>query len=241
MTKQTLGKLPATAFGMLELPVLNSEILDGFRALPDLTGMASDAMDELGIVGAVPAGLLRPSDPQARIVARALTVRNVAASAPVADKVKAGGSGLGEIEAHNLAEPGDVLVLQGVDLISNMGGISATIGRRQGELGAIVDGAVRDIDHSRAIGYAIWSRSVSPITGKWRVETIAINRPVSICGVTVDPGALVLADETGICFIPRERAAEVLQRAQRNAAAEKQREQKIASGAPVAELLGKAR
>jgi 4-hydroxy-4-methyl-2-oxoglutarate aldolase len=235
--KQTLGKLPAAAFGTLQLPVLAAAVLDGFRALPDLTGMASDAMDELGIVGVVPAALLRPSDPQARIVGRALTVRNIAAASPVPDMVKAGISGLGEIEAHNLAEPGDVLVLQGVDLISNMGGISATIGRRQGELGAIVDGAVRDIDHSRGIGYAIWSRSVSPITGKWRIETIAVNKTVSICGVTVEPGALVLADETGVCFIPRQRAAEVLARVQRNAAAEKAREDKIASGAPVAELM----
>ena len=237
MTKTILGKLAADAFGMLELPVLPPGILDGFRALPDLTGMVSDAMDELGIVGAVPAALLRPSDPTARLVGRALTVRNVAATVPVPDIVKAGVSGLGEIEAHNLAEPGDVLVLQGVDLVSNMGGISATIGRRQGELGAIVDGAVRDVDHSRAIGYAIWSRSVSPITGKWRIQTKAINQPVSICGITVNPGDVVLADETGVCFVPRARAAEVLQRVTRNAAAEKLREDKIAAGAPIAELM----
>ncbi len=237
MTKTTLGKLAADAFGMLELPALPPGILDGFRALADLTGTASDAMDELGIVGAVPAALLRPTDPTARLVGRALTVRNVAVAAPVPDMVKAGVSGLGEIEAHNLAEPGDVLVLQGVDLVSNMGGISATIGRRQGELGAIVDGAVRDIDHSRAIGYAIWSRSVSPITGKWRIRTQAINQPVSICGVTVNPGDVVLADETGVCFIPRGRATEVLQRVQRNAATEKLREDRIAAGAPIAELM----
>jgi regulator of RNase E activity RraA len=148
---------------------------------------------------------------------------------------------LAEIEAHNLAEPGDILVLQGVDQISNMGSISASIGRRQGELGAIVDGAVRDVDHSREIGYAIWSRSVSPITGKWRIETVAVNQPVSICGVTVDPGDLVLADEVGVCFIPRERAAEVLERAQRIATNEKARQAKIASGAPVPELLPKNR
>ena len=190
-------------------------------------------MDELGIVGAVPAAVLPPRDPTARLVGRALTVRNVAATAPVPDKVKAGVSGLGEIEAHNLAEPGDVLVVQGVDLCSNLGGMSATIGHRQGEIGAIVDGGVRDVDHSRGIGYPIWSKSVSPITGKWRVETVAINKPVTICGVTVNPGDLVLADETGVCFIPRERAAEVLARAQRNVAAEKLREEKIASGVPV--------
>jgi 4-hydroxy-4-methyl-2-oxoglutarate aldolase len=90
MTKQTLGKLPASAFGMLDLPVLPKDILDGYRALHDLTGIASDAMDELGIVGAVPAAMLRPSDPKARVAGRALTVRNIAASASVPDKVKAG-------------------------------------------------------------------------------------------------------------------------------------------------------
>ena len=203
--------------------------------------MSSDAMDELGIVGVVPAALLRPTDPKARIVGRALTVRNVLANTQVADAVKTGVSMLAEIEAHNLAEPGDILVLQGVDQISNMGSISASLGRRQGELGAIVDGAVRDVDHSREIGYAIWSRSVSPITGKWRIETVAVNQTVSICGVTVDPGDLVLADEVGVCFIPRERAAEVLERAQRIATNEKARQAKIASGAPVPELLPKNR
>jgi 4-hydroxy-4-methyl-2-oxoglutarate aldolase len=237
MAKQTLGKLQPGAFGMLELPALSRDILDGFRALHDLTGIASDAMDELGIVGAVPAAVLRPKDPKARVVGRALTVRNIVASAPVPDKVRAGVSGLGEIEAHNLAEPGDVLVVQGVDQVSNLGGMSATIGHRQGEIGAVVDGGARDVDHSRAIGLPLWSKSVSPITGKWRVETVAVNKPVSICGIAVNPGDLVLADETGVCFIPRDRAGEVLGRAQRNAAAEKLREERIASGVPIAELM----
>jgi 4-hydroxy-4-methyl-2-oxoglutarate aldolase len=239
MNKQSLGKLPADAFGMLELTALSAEILEGFHALPDLTGMSSDAMDELGIVGVVPASVLKPTDPKARLVGRALTVMNVAASASVRENVAGGVSGMAEIEAHNLTEPGDVLVLKGVDQISNMGGMSATIGHRQGQLGAIVDGAVRDVDHSRDIGYAIWSRSVSPITGKWRVKTIAVNKPVTICGIAVNPGDLVLADETGVCFIPRERAADVLARARKIAASEVVREAKIASGVPVAELLPK--
>jgi 4-hydroxy-4-methyl-2-oxoglutarate aldolase len=239
MKKRSLGKLSAGAIGMLELPVLAADILDGFRALPDLTGMSSDAMDELGIVGVIPAGVLKPTDPKARLVGRALTVMNVAARASVPDTVATGVSGLADIEAHNLAERGDVLVVQGLDGISSMGGISASIGRRQGELGAIVDGAARDVDHSRAIGYAIWSRSVSPITGKWRIETVAINKPVTICGIAVSPGDLVLADEIGVCFIPRERAAEVLVRARRIAANEEIRQTKIASGAPVQELLPK--
>jgi 4-hydroxy-4-methyl-2-oxoglutarate aldolase len=239
MTKQTLGRLSPDAFGMLELPVIPAGILEGFRALPDLTGMASDAMDELGIAGVVPASILKPVDVTARIVGRAITVKNIAEPRSVADAVAGGVSGLAEIEAHNLSESGDVLVLQGIDKVSNLGGMSQTIGHRQGQIGAIVDGGARDVDHSREIGYGLWSRSVSPMTGKWRVQTVAVNKPVEICGILVNPGDLVLADEVGICFIPRERAAEVLARAQRNAAAEEIRVAKIASGAPVPELLPK--
>jgi len=239
MAKQTLGKLPADAFGMLELPALPAGIIDGFRALPDLTGMCSDAMDELGIVGAVPSSVLKPTDAAARLVGRALTVMNVAAQASVPANVATGVSGMAEIEAHNLAEPGDVLVLQGVDEVSNMGGMSASIGQRQGQIGAIVDGAVRDVDHSRGLGYAIWSRSVSPITGKWRVKTVAVNKQVNICGVAVNPGDLVLADETGVCFIQRARAAEVLARVQQIAKNEEIRTAKIEAGVPVSELLPK--
>jgi 4-hydroxy-4-methyl-2-oxoglutarate aldolase len=142
-------------------------------------------------------------------------------------------SGLGEVEAHNLAEPGDVLVIQGVAGISSMGGVSASVGKRQGEAGAIVDGAVRDIDHSRRIGYPIWCSGVSPMTGKWRIQTVAINRPVSIAGVGVRPGDLVIADEVGVCFVPCERAAEVLAVAQRLARREEERLAKLASGMPL--------
>jgi len=237
MAKAPLGKLAAGAIGRMELPRLEASTIEGFRALGDLTGMASDAMDELGIVGAIPSSVLKPTDPKAHIVGRALTVRNVPASEAVPANVAAGVSGMAEIEAHNLAEPGDVLVLQGVDQVSNMGGMSASIGHRQGQIGAVVDGAVRDVDHSRGNGYAIWSRSVSPITGKWRVKTVAVNKPVSICGITVNPGDLVLADETGVCFIPRERAAEVLARVKKIDENEKLRTAKIEAGVPVKDLL----
>ena len=115
MQKRPLGKVPSDAIGTLTLPVITAEIIDGFRTLPDLTGMSSDAMDELGVVGAIPAAVLRPTDPKVRLVGRALTVMNVATTVGVAEAVAGGVSKLGEIEAHNLAEPGDVLVLQGVD------------------------------------------------------------------------------------------------------------------------------
>jgi regulator of RNase E activity RraA len=145
-------------------------------------------------------------------------------------------SGLADIEAHNLAEPGDVLVIQGVPGISSMGGISASVGRRQGEAGAVVDGAVRDIDHSRAIGYPVWSAGVSPVTGKWRIRTVAVNKPVSICGIEVRPGDLVVADECGVCFVPHDRAAEVLEKARQIEQSEKFRLDRLAAGMPLSEF-----
>src|SRR5919109_3381978 len=215
MAKTPLGKLKPAAIGMTELPRLEAKILEGFRALGDLTGTTSDALDECDIAGAVPASYLRPTDRRARLVGQAITVLN----RMVSERRKV--SGLADIEAHNLAEPGDVLVVQGVANISSMGGVSASIGKRQGEAGAIVDGAVRDIDHSRAIGYPIWSASVSPITGKWSIETMAVNDPVHIAGIEVRPGDLVVADECGVCFVPFPRAAEVLAVAERLSASEK--------------------
>lgn len=231
MAKTPLGKLAPSAIGMLELPRLDATILDGFRALGDLTGTTSDALDECDIAGAVPASHLRPTDPRARIVGQALTVLNRL----VSERRKA--SGLAEIEAHNLAQPGDVLVVQGVPNVSSMGGVSASVAKRQREAGAIVDGAVRDIDHSRSIGYPIWCSSVSPITGKWRIETMAVNDAVHIAGIEVNPGDLVVADECGVCFIPFARAAEVLGVAQRLAQSESRRLQQLEAGIPLAQFV----
>jgi regulator of RNase E activity RraA len=234
--KTLTGKIPRERIGALELPRLPAELLAAFRALEDLSGVVSDALDELGIAGAVPSSVLRPTDPAARLCGPALTVLNRPLDIPVAQAVKANVSRLGEVEAHNLAAAGDVLVIQGVEGTSSMGAISASLGRRQGEVGAVVDGAVRDVGHSRSIGYPVWSKGASPITGKWRIETVAINVPVAICGIPVKPGDLVVADEVGVCFVPFERAGEVLAAVQRILKYEEKRLAQIADGVPVPDL-----
>lgn len=229
MAKTLLGKLKPAAVGMRELPRIPADVLEGYRALADLTGTVSDALDECGIAAAVPGSVLRPTEPRARIVGQAITVKNA--------RVASRNSRLADIEAHNLAAPGDVLVIQGVANVSSMGGVSATVGRRQKEAGAIVDGAVRDTDHSRSIGYPVWSSSVSPITGKRRIETMAVNKRVKIAGIAVNPGDLVIADEVGVCFVPLSRAAEVLEVAQRLARAEGERLRKLAAGISLREFV----
>lgn len=239
--RQLTGKIVRSGIGRLDLPPVPKEIIEGFRSLgADASSAVSDALDEIGLAKAVGASVLRPIYPEAMIVGRALTLRNVVQEVSPFKGASAKISRLAEIEAHNLAEPGDVLVIQGVHGVSNIGGISATIGKRQGEIGAIVDGGVRDVGECRSLGYPIWSRDVTPLTGKWRIQTVQINFPVEVAGVQVTPGDIVVADETGICFVPQEVAADVLRRTQEILAAEARRQADIASGMPVSDLANRA-
>lgn len=237
MAKTPLGRLPREAIRMLELPRLPADVLEGYRALVDLTGTVSDAMDELGVVGVVPAYILPPVTTGLRIVGPALTVRNIQRTAQVHRAALDKTNTQGESEAHNLAEPGDVLVIEGVTGCSNMGGQSATVARRQGLIGAVVDGTVRDPQQYREMGWPVWCRGFTPITGKWRMQTVEINGTVQVAGIQVHPGDLVCADEAGIAFVPLSRAAEILEAARKIDAGDTKRKADIDRGASVAELM----
>jgi regulator of RNase E activity RraA len=86
----------------------------------------------------------------------------------------------------------------------------------------------------------MWSADVSPLTGKWRIQTIEINYTVEIAGVQVSPGDVVIADGTGICFVPLEIVEAVLSRAREIHAAEARREEDIAAGVSVPDLANRA-
>jgi 4-hydroxy-4-methyl-2-oxoglutarate aldolase len=234
--KKLTGKIPRERIRMMETLPPAEGIIEGFRALGDASGIVSDVMDELGITGVVSASVLKPTLAGSRIVGPALTVRNIVQREHVYEAAREHVNKMAEFEAHNLARPGDVVVIDGVPGISNMGGISAQTGKRQGEAGAIVFGSVRDIAHSRRIGYPVWATEVTPVTGKWRIETIEINGEIQVTGIRVAPGDIVFADDTGVCFIPRARAAEVLEMAKKKSAAEEAKCRAIDEGVPVADL-----
>jgi regulator of RNase E activity RraA len=103
-------------------------------------------------------------------------------------------------------------------------------------VGAVIDGGIRDVQHAREHKFPIWSRGPSSITGKWRLETVALNGTVTILGVQVRPGDLVVADEGALCFVPRDAVHSVLQRAHEIAAGEARRYADIRAGVPVPEL-----
>ncbi len=239
MPKTTLGKLPREAIRMLELPRVAPEILDGLRRLVDLTGTLSDACDELGLVAVIPGYILPPVNTGNRIVGPALTVRNIAHAAQSHKAAQDKTSGQGETEAHNLAEAGDVLVIEGVMGCSNMGGQSATIAKRQGFIGAVVDATVRDPDQYRSMDWPVWCKGFTPITGKWRMQTVEINGTVQICGIAVRPGDIICADDAGVAVVPHDKAAQVLEAARRIDAGDTRRKADIDAGASVADLITK--
>ncbi len=234
--KKLTGKIVRERIRLMETPRPPHGIIEGYRALGDASGIISDVMDELGITGVVGASVLKPTIVGSCIVGPALTVRNIVQREHVYEAARRHVNKMAEFEAHNLALPGDVIVIDGVAAISNMGGISAQTGKRQGEAGAVVFGGVRDIAHSRRVGYPIWATEFTPITGKWRIETVEINGEVVLAGIRVVPGDIVFADDTGVCFIPIARAQEVLALSKQKCASEEAKCKAIDDGVSVADL-----
>jgi regulator of RNase E activity RraA len=236
--KRLTGRIAAELIRMMSVPRPAQGVVERFKALGDPTGVISDTMDELGIPGGViGASVLRPTIPGTVMAGPATTLRNILQRIDPLQGARDHVNKMAEFECHNLATPGDVLVIQGVANISNMGGNSAQTGKRQGEVGAIVQGGIRDVSHSRAVGYPIWASDITPVTGKWRIEAAEINGPIQIGDVKVMPGDLVVADDTGVCFVPRDFIMEVLEAAEKKARSEGVRVKAIDSGLPVADVI----
>jgi len=194
---------------------LDAARLDALRGLTGLSSTASDVMDELGYALAISTDVLRLRTAPVHVVAQAVTIRYLperrSGSHPDLRRTE---SRLTHHAAFALARPGDVAVIEvgGAPAVSVVGGIAAQSAVNAGLVACIVDGAVRDLEQIQALGLSVWARTLTPRTGKWRVEAVAVNRPIVCGGVQVRAGDLVIADETGICFVPVEVAEQAIDR-----------------------------
>lgn len=120
------------------------------------------------------------------------------------------------VEMIDAAAPGEVgvIVMEGTLDVAAIGGLMGTAAKARGMAGMVLDGAVRDVAELRALNLPTYARSVSPATAVSRYASVAKQIPVECAGVTVAPGDIVVAGEDGVVIVPKDRAAEVLQRSQ---------------------------
>ncbi len=103
--------------------------------------------------------------------------------------------------------------------------------------GVVVDGAVRDLDDAQDYGLPVYAVAAVPVTARGRVAEREWNVAVRICDVAVDPGDFVIADASGVVFVPRNRVAEVLSAAERIAAREAAMVTRARGGAPMVDVM----
>ena len=114
--------------------------------------------------------------------------------------------------------------------VSTLGGLASLAASKQGASGVVIDGGCRDIDEIRATKLWLASRWVVPTTGKRRLKLQPLGGTVSVGGIEVSQGDLVVGDETGIVVVPRAKLLEVLEQAERIVAVDERVEAAIRAG-----------
>ena len=107
--------------------------------------------------------------------------------------------------------PGDVVVLDNGGRVdcTVWGDILTAMANQRGVAGTVIDGVCRDVQRALGLSYPIYSRGRFMRTGKDRVEVSDVNRPVTVGGVQVRPGDLLLGDADGVIAVPQEITDEV--------------------------------
>ncbi|HEX3961374.1 MAG TPA: RraA family protein [Trebonia sp.] len=154
----------------------------------------SDALDRLARPGSMLG--IAPLFDGARLCGRAFTVRYVTAGSPPGTV----GDYLDDVA------PGEVVVLDngGRTDCTVWGDILTAMAADRGVAGTVIDGVCRDVQRALGTGYPVYSRGRFMRTGKDRVEVSDVGRPVSIGGVQVRPGDLLVGDADGVVAVPRE-------------------------------------
>ncbi|WP_176590535.1 MULTISPECIES: RraA family protein [Sphingobium] len=191
----------------------------------------SDALDALGISGLTQG--LRAFSAPGKVTGRVITVQ-LGEDDGRATKRHLGTS------AVDASGPDDVIVVaHGGRLdVAGWGGILSLGAKRQGARGVVINGACRDIDEAREMGLPIYALGTTARTARGRVIEHDWNVPVAIADVTVSPADLVIADGSGVAFIPSDRIEEVLEKAETIVRKEQLMADAVRSGKPLVEVMG---
>nr|MCW2727351.1 Methyltransferase [Aeromicrobium sp.] len=215
------------------------EVVAGFHSITDLCSTVSDALDELGVGGAIPASRFSPVVSGGRVCGPAITLRYApVGGSPGAHYGRKERALLADRDLYGVGQAGDVAVFQGGSPdVSVMGGLSATWAKGAGIAACIVDGGVRDVGTIRELEHLVWSAGRTPITGRHRLEAVEINGTVTIGDVQVRPGDLIVGDDTGVCVVPHAVIDDVLERCLAGEQAESTVLTMLRDGRPVSDIV----
>ncbi len=132
----------------------------------------------------------------------------------------------------DIAKPGDVIVVDtsASTMTAVLGDLISTKARHRGVKGFVVDGLVRDLAGIRELGdFPVFARGTTPI-GPLHRGPGEINHPVSLGGIVVFPGDILVGDLSGVVVVPREIADELLSRLQAAKAKESNYTAAVAQG-----------
>jgi regulator of RNase E activity RraA len=194
------------------------------------TTNVSDALDSFGMKSGT-YGVRPAYEGVKKIAGKAVTVKLTAAG------MTRGKTHLG-VKAIEAAEKGDVIVIDnaGREDVSCFGGILANGASCKGVAGVVIDGACRDVDDYVEIGFPVYARNPVTATARGRIMEEATNVMIQFRGVQVRPGDYVLADRSGVVFVPAEKAEEVIARAEELFQKEEDMVREIRSGRSMLEV-----
>jgi regulator of RNase E activity RraA len=138
------------------------------------------------------------------------------------------------------AVAGDVIVVsaQGAHS-STWGGMASLAAKVKGVAGLVVDGGVRDIDEMVEHRFPVFARHCVATTGRSRLRVNAINIPIEIDGVSVDPGDVIVADSTGVVVVPCADIGRVAELAQTYASEDAKAEEQLRTGLSFSEAMAR--
>ncbi|ADE03361.1 4-carboxy-4-hydroxy-2-oxoadipate aldolase/oxaloacetate decarboxylase [Haloferax volcanii] len=198
------------------------ELVEAFEEIPST--IVSDVTGNIGLT--MDAGL-RPAYDGVEMAGTAVTVK----AAP--------GDNLIIHKAITLTEPGDVLIIDcdGYTDTGHVGELMCTSCQANGLAGLVIDGAYRDSREIAEMEFPVYGRGVNP-QGPLKQDPGSVNVTVSVGGVSVDPGDIVIGDDDGLAVIPRRGAEEVLERAHEKLSTEDSVREEVLKGEYLYELNG---